>query len=258
MISLDVISLYTNVDIDKTIDIIHNNWDIIEEETKIDFKTFKELIKFCVIECNYFNYNGEFYKQKYGLAMGNPLSGTLADIFLEDIINTAMKKLKEKKIKIKTLTKYVDDIFLIINKNDIKTIFKTFNIIDDRLKFTMEEEKDQSIAYLDTLLHRKNGRITTDWFSKPSSSNRILNYYSNHPKYIIINTAKSLASRILTLADASFKTKNIKLIKEILFQKVNYRNIKEKPNTEPLICTNHTYSRGTGRQAWIPGPSIHP
>ena len=42
-------------------------------------------------------------------------------------------------------------------------------------------EDNNSINFLDIFLTKGDGNIITDWYCKAISSNRTLNYYSNHP-----------------------------------------------------------------------------
>jgi len=43
------------------------------------------------MEQNYFQYNNLFYKPKEGVAMGSPLSGTLAELYLQRTENNYIK-----------------------------------------------------------------------------------------------------------------------------------------------------------------------
>jgi len=51
-------------------------------------KKIKEQIKHLlnvIIEQNYFQYNNQFFRPRNGIAMGSPISGTLAEIYLQHI-----------------------------------------------------------------------------------------------------------------------------------------------------------------------------
>lgn len=178
--------------------------------------------------------------------MGNCLSGSLADIYLEFIIVSAIKNLKKKNIKIKLLTKYVDDIFIICAKNHINDILQTFNLFDNKLQFTLETESNNGIPYLDVKIFHNNGNITTDWYCKPSSSNRILNYLSNHPEKVKKNIAKSFIKRVLNLSSPIHHQNTIAKIKNIL-KLNNYppnftikllRQVKNEKNNIKIIVEN--------------------
>jgi len=221
LFSLDVTSLFTNVDIMLAKEAINKKWNEIEEFTPLDRNTFIQLIEFCVQENNIFQYNNTYYKQIHGLFMGNPLSGILADLALDEIIENALKKIDDKNIHITFIKKYVDDLILATNENNIDETTNIFNSIDQRIQFTVEKEKCQAIPFLDLNLIRYGKKIITEWYNKPTSSNRIINFLSKHPFNIKINTAKSFAARILSLSHQKFKFENHITIKNIL-EKNNY------------------------------------
>lgn len=78
------------------------------------------------------------------------------------------------------------------------------------------------INFLDmTLIHQHDGRIITDLYKKPISSNRILIYLSSHPHTMKWNIAKAFVRKVITLSDRIFMTKNTRRIHEIL-AKNNY------------------------------------
>ena len=78
LISLDVVSLYTNIPVNLAIDNINQKWNEIEQYTDIPKNEFILASKLC-LESTYFSYNNEFYKQNFGIAMGSPLSASIAN-----------------------------------------------------------------------------------------------------------------------------------------------------------------------------------
>ena len=56
--------------------------------------------------------------------MGNPLSSTIADLVMETLETNTIKKLNSP---LGIYKRYVDDIFLTCNKNEIDAIVKEFN-----------------------------------------------------------------------------------------------------------------------------------
>lgn len=214
MVSFDVVSLFTNIPVDLAIDIVTDRWDELNAYTNIPREMFFKLLKFCLIDANYFVYNNVFYKQIFGMPMGNPLSSVIADIITQRLLNTTLNSLSEKP---KLLVKYVDDIFAIVQENMINSTLNALNNFHTKLKFTVEHETDNSLAFLDMLLIRGlDGVLTTDWYQKKDSSNRVLNYFSNHPTNQKYNTAYNLAHRVLTLSSVCYHKNNIKRIFDIL------------------------------------------
>lgn len=220
MVSFDVISLFTSVPLDHFFKLIDKNWDSLAQFTRIPKDFFLKLLKFCLVDNNYFLSNDRFYRQVSGAPMGGPLSPIVADIVMEDLLKTSVNKLiKPPKI----LTKYVDDIFTVMDKNQVFPFLNILNSYHNNIRFTFELEKQDCLPYLDLMLLIKDGRIVTNWYRKPTSTDRLLNYLSCHPKHQILNTAKGLVRRILHLSDPVFHNENLKIAHNIL-KKNNFPN----------------------------------
>ena len=82
MASFDVKSLFTNIPLKETVNICIEK--LFHEESMV-FGFSKEqlhkLLSLAVTDC-YFLFDDKVYKQKDGVAMGNPLGPTLANAFL--------------------------------------------------------------------------------------------------------------------------------------------------------------------------------
>lgn len=219
MVSFDVISLFTNIPVPLAMDIISEEWQRIEANTNIPKELFMSMMWFCLLDANYFAYNNKYYRQIYGMPMGNPLSTIIADIVMNKLIEISMETLS---CRPKLFVRYVDDIFAIIKKDKIQDTLEVLNKYHEKLQFTVEEEDHGKLAYLDVLVirNRMNG-LETNWYKKKSASNRILNYYSQHPKTQILNTARNFISRVLNLSSPVFHTENMRTIEKCL-QQNNY------------------------------------
>ncbi|XP_067615696.1 uncharacterized protein [Eurosta solidaginis] len=194
-----------------------NKFGSIQEKLNISRNTFHEILDFCLKENNYFMYEGKIFTQTYGMPMGNPLSTTIADIVMDDILEYTTLELKNvHNIEIKFIVKYVDDIFAIVRRTDVDIILKTLNEYHNKLKFTVEKEENLSIPFLDVKLHREANKVILNWYSKLISSGRIINFLSAHPLKYKINTARNLVQKILTISHHKFKEANIQKIHKIL------------------------------------------
>ncbi|XP_067633768.1 uncharacterized protein [Eurosta solidaginis] len=193
-------------------------WTQLERHTNISKKQFQTILEFCLRENNYFMYNSKLYQQTYGMPMGNPLSPTIADIVLDKILDDSIAELKKKDIYIKYINKYVDDVFAIIKSKDAEEILNTLNSQLTSIKFTIETEKDNKLAFLDVEVSRKNKNLLMNWYAKSIASGRIINYHSNHPWKQKINTTTNLIRKVILLSNEDFLTDNIKQIKKILFK----------------------------------------
>lgn len=77
--------------------------------------------------------------------------------------------------------------------------FKTMiNEINTEIQFTMEYS-DKQLPFLDILVIKKNSKIETDIFYKPTDSKQYLLFSSCHPKHTRINVPYNLAKRICTI-----------------------------------------------------------
>lgn len=218
LVSFDVVSLFTNIPIHLAISNILNKWEKITEITDIPKKQFLKILQFCLKDNNYFKFDGKHYFQLYGMPMGNPLSPTIADIVLDALLDDVIKELNSKDIKIKFISKYVDDLFAIIKKPDEAQILKTLNAYHNKLQFTIEKENNDKIAYLDMMIIKRSGKIITNWFIKPTSSGRIINYNSTQPTQMKINTATNLIIKAFKLSDGIYQEDNITRLRHILME----------------------------------------
>lgn len=65
----------------------------------------------------YFSYDNITYKQIFGTPMGSPISFSVTEMLMDDILEKAREMVKQHlDTEIKVLKKYVDDIFLKIPK----------------------------------------------------------------------------------------------------------------------------------------------
>ena len=79
--SHDVDSLFTNTPIQKSMLIIRDRLEQ-DDRTKLCVDDVMELLEF-VHTTTYFSFRGEVYQQKFGTAMGSPVSPIVANLFME-------------------------------------------------------------------------------------------------------------------------------------------------------------------------------
>jgi len=211
LVSLDVISLFTNVPIDLITDILDEKWCYIEKHSTIPKDEFFNAINF-VLHSTFFTFNSKFYKQSYGAPMGSPLSPIIADLFLQKLETEVLYKLSIKPI---FYFRYVDDIALSTHNTALNDLLLNFNSYHPRLKFTMEIGGN-SLNFLDLTIIKKDDHVIFDWFHKSTFSGRFLNFYSQHPTIHKKGTITSLTDRVITLSHPEFHKKNFDFIIKIL------------------------------------------
>jgi len=84
MITYDVKDLYVNIPINETLNITENQ--LLKNNDKHKNKQIIAVLK-AILAQNYFTFQDSIYHPNKGVAMGSPISGTMAEIFLQYIEN---------------------------------------------------------------------------------------------------------------------------------------------------------------------------
>lgn len=199
MMSLDVKDMFSNVPVARTIEIIERN---LYNNSNISTQETNEIVILLrlVTSQSYFIFNGTVYSQEEGLPMGSPLSGMLANIFLDDL-ETAFLDEFNKENSIFEWSRYVDDIFLIFDyaKVTAQQILEGVNEQHRNIKFTMEKEHNNKLNHLDLTLNRVGIKIHIDIFRKPTTTDHTIHENSNHPHTHKLAAYRFMVNRMLTL-----------------------------------------------------------
>ena len=157
------------------------------------------LVKICA-ETPQFEFNGTFYRQQFGLAMGSPLSPLLACMFMEEFETRA---LAESKVNVEFYARYVDDCFLVAKKaDDLDMFLNELNQLDpnDRIQFTVEAENDKKLSFLDCLIERTSEGIELSVYHKATDTGRFTHFKSFQPMQHKIGTISNLSRRNYQIA----------------------------------------------------------
>lgn len=211
--SLDVISLFTNIDRHLVVQVIKNKWPLLRNNIKLNKKEFLDVIIF-ILNSTYFKFNNQFYHQKSGAPMGGSISPWLADLCLEAIENNCLEKLKSS---ISYFGRYVDDIFLMCSASELTNILDTFNNYNNNIQFTLEQTNSKrEINFLDMTIKIENNKLITNWYQKNISSGRYISYDSHHPIQQKKAIVYGLVDKAIKLSDKRFHHKNLDLVKKLL------------------------------------------
>ena len=180
MASFDIDSLFTNLPLDETINIclkkVFKNKKKYKGFSKNDFK---RLLDFAVKD-SLFLFNGTYYEQIDGVAMGSPLGPTLANVFLCHWEEIWLKKCPVQ-FQPKYYNRFMDDTFLLFSSRDhVLKFHKYINSRHKNMRFTYETEKNNSLAFLDVLVTREN-TFCTSLYRKPTFSGLYSNFNSFMP-----------------------------------------------------------------------------
>ena len=199
MCSLDISSLYTNIPVAETIDLILNKLYVNNTATYNGIRrdNFRKLLELSLSD-TYFKFNGKIYKQKEGLSMGASPSPIVANIFLNHFETHCLAECPIN-FKPQFYRRYLDDTFLIFrNEDQAKQFFNFINNRHNNITFTFEGSTENSIAFLDVKVTRKNDLFSTSIYRKPTFTGQGIIFFSN-----IYHKYKSAA--LFTLINRAFK-----------------------------------------------------
>jgi hypothetical protein len=193
--SLDITNMYSNVPLNETRKILGD----ITLNNMVDPDIRHELLSWfdTVTKQNYFLHNNNTITQKEGLAMGAPSSSILSEIFLQHIEHSHLPRLT-KKHRLVNYFRYVDDILVIYDSSttDIMSILNDFNSIHPNLTFTDELEQDNKLNFLDITIHKTPPGIKISVFRKPTFTDTLIPYTSNHPPQHKYSAIRFLYTRL--------------------------------------------------------------
>ena len=220
MCSFDIQSLYTNIPLQETLDIIMNklfptNDTLYRGYNKKQFETILNLTS----KTSNFIFNNQLYEQIDGVAMGSPSGATLANIFLchyESIwLNDCPSAYKPALYQ-----RYVDDTFLLFETEQQSIQFLSYlNAKHQNITFTKETELNNKLSFLDITITKANNKFETSIFRKPTFTGLAMNYLSSEPLLYKLNAVRTLIYRAYHLSSNYINFDN-----EINFLKTFFHN----------------------------------
>ena len=234
LVSFDVSALFTSIPVPTALDVINHLFTehIEVPETRGKYNCSFEantvglnknevmgLLKLVLENC-VFSFQGKFYKQLHGAAMGSPCSPVVANIYMEYFEELALGP--EVPVPITEWKRYVDDVFSIIPKGKRDILLNYLNSIDPHIKFTVEQPNAEgAIPFLDTFPQPKGENITVSVYRKPTHTDRYLDFNSSHP----ISAKNAVVRALMDRAENVCSDPDI-LVKEIehLDKVLHYNN----------------------------------
>ena len=222
MASLDVESLFTNIPLDETINIVTTK--VFGKKRKVngisrgDFKRLLELSTKGTV----FYFNGLYYKQKDGVAMGSPLGPALANTFLAHHETVWLEECPLSFAPI-FFARYVDDIFVLIRSSEhIVKLAEYFSGRHPNIKFTYELENNNTLPFLDVNVYRDASQFSTSVHRKMTFSGVYTHFRSFMPETYKRGLVSTLLYRAYMI-NSSFSSlhKEIEMLKNI-FSKNGY------------------------------------
>ena len=210
MVSFDVTSLFTKVPVDDLLDFLLPKLDDLD--LPVSNSVFIELIKLCVKDCK-FTFNGEYYSQKFGMAMGNPLSPVLSNLYMEFFEKNLLADILPCNV---IWLRYVDDILCLWPcSEDVDSFLTHLNNLVPSIKFTLEVENDCKLPFLDCLIHRVDRTFLFDIYRKPTNVCSYIHFYSSHSDKVKLSVFSSMFLRALRICSPQFIDDEFRMIFDI-------------------------------------------
>ncbi|XP_053686378.1 uncharacterized protein LOC128735923 [Sabethes cyaneus] len=175
LVSFDVSSLFPSVPVPDALQSLRYHLERSRAPHN-HIEAYVSVAKQCMNQ-NYFVFRGKYYKQIHGLSMGSKISPLLAELFMSDF----EEKLQSEKLFPRVWKRYVDDIYAIVKERYVPQTLSWLNSQHEKIKFTVEQEVEGKLPFLDLLITRKeDNTLKFSIFRKPTSTDRYITTDSNH------------------------------------------------------------------------------
>lgn len=192
LFSIDVDSLYTNIDTPLGLESVNRAFHSSPNPTRPDYFILKFLE--ITLTRNDFQFDNNFYLQTCGCAMGRKYSPAYADIYLADWEQSAFVKCPLQPL---IYLRYLDDIFGLWDQSEAAFI-DFFNILNShhpriKLKYTLNLHE---IPFLDTVVFftpagQGQKQLSTKVYFKDTDRHSLLFNSSYHPQHTFRSIIKS-------------------------------------------------------------------
>jgi hypothetical protein len=177
--SFDITNMYSNI---PTTDLIHIAQDCDQQCLHHNIKQEIVSLSNTVTEQNYFCYQGTTYIQTKGLAMGAPTSSLFSEIYLYHLEITQIVDIL---LQYRTVGyfQHINDILVVYKQNltNIQEVLTKFNNLTPKFNFTLEEETNKSISFLDVTITKEDDHLSFKVYRKPTTTDSIIPNDSCYP-----------------------------------------------------------------------------
>ena len=179
----DVANLYTMIPRQGALDALGRFLERHLKQQRMGTLSIDDLIDMAqlVLNTNCFAYEGKYYRQIRGGAMGSAFTQTLANIYMWEWENDLVR---HQEASDDIYGRYIDDGFLTTNlsREEIDARMREADSKDPniRISYTIASAVD----FLDVTISNEEGQLTTSIFHKPAAEPYVLPYTSDHPRHV--------------------------------------------------------------------------
>jgi hypothetical protein len=191
LVTGDVTALYTNMDIQRTLEVTRDALRQHPDANRPDDYILRLLD--ITLNNNDFEFNGEYFLQICGTAMGKSYAPGLADLYMEKFDKKATAG---NVVNQHLYHRFLDDIFFVWTGSEQQLIeYQTFiNGIIPGITVTLNWSRDR-VDFLDTTIYKQYGSeydvLLTKVHFKPTDTHQLLHRGSFHPRHTTKGILKS-------------------------------------------------------------------
>ena len=239
LISMDVDSLYTNIDNDMGLKAVS---ELFSKAPHPAHESVLRLLR-ASLEGNDFTFNGHYYLQISGVSMGKVYSPSFANLTMSywEEINLSRAK-KQPTLYLR----YLDDIFIIWDhsREDFQQFYQMLNSAHPNITLKANVQA-QELEFLDVLVYKgkrfqSEGHFDTKVYFKPTDSHALLHKDSYHPKHTFGGIIKSQMIRFARICN---QEQDFDEATAILFKALTSRGYTERFLRNIKNSTKHLYFR---------------
>ena len=224
LVTGDVSALYTNMHIDRTLEVTKNALARYPDSQRPDNHILRLLD--ITLRNNDFTFNGEFYLQILGTAMGKSYAPGLADLYLEGFDETAKHGFKIKPL---LFFRFLDDIHFVWtgSTEELKEFEIYLNSLIDGIHINLNYSYEK-VDFLDTTIYKITDTTTdmdilqTRVFFKETDTHQLLHKQSFHPRHTFTGVLKAQLLRFKRISSSHSDYSNACSTLFAALQKRNY------------------------------------
>lgn len=280
LVTLDVESMYTNIDNKDGLQAVLNCFRSNPDPKRPDLEIL-ELLKLSLVN-NDFEFNGKWYLQISGTAMGKKFAPSYANIFMAEWEKEVFKRCNYLPL---VYLRFLDDIFLIwpYSRKKFDTFLSILNSYHPSVKLKACV-MDTSVDFLDTTIFKgpefvHTGKLDSKVYFKPTDTHQLLHKSSFHPRHTFKGIIKSQIIRFhrlctrkedfqratitlfRTLRDRGYSKRFLRKIKNITLNELNGGNMHtlgkarscqgRRCATCPFVRESNSFTSHTNNQTFL-------
>ena len=186
-----------------------------------------------------------------------PVSPIIANLYME---NFEVRAITSASHPPSVWMRYVDDTFVVIEKDRAQQFTDHINSLDPHIKFTNDPEKEGTLPFLDTLVKRQaDGSVKVSVYRKPTHTDQYLSFESHHPlehKLSVIRTLFHRADTVVTDPEDQLSEKEH--VKSAL-RRCGYENWSFKracTKKQPKVAANTDSTKSTTNKTFVVAPYV--